>query len=77
MRKKVDKSDFDQNFGSMDKVSIFEALAYTGLEDKKFLNPDEFRTVMNKKKKMVRSDIKRQRKMSKVATKIDWQDNQK
>lgn len=77
MRKKVDKSDFDQNFGSMDKVSIFEALSYTGLDDKKFLNPDEFRTVMNKKKKMVRSDIKRQRKMSKVATKMDWQDNQK
>lgn len=76
MRKKIDKNDFDEKNGSMEKISIFEALSYTGLTGKRFLSPDEYRTVISKKKKMVRSDIKRQRSMSKVAKKIDWKNNE-
>lgn len=76
MRKKIDKTDFDQTSSSMDKVSIFEALTHTGLSEKRFLSPVEYRTVMCKKQKMVRSDIKRQRSMNKIAKKIDWNINE-
>ena len=76
MRKKINKNDFDQTTSSMDKVSIFEALIHTGLTEKPVLSPVEYRTVMCKKKKMVRSDIKRQRSIDKIAKKIDWNNNE-
>lgn len=76
MRKKINKNDFDQTTSSMDKVSIFAALIHTGLTEKPVLSPVEYRTVMCKKKKMVRSDIKRQRSIDKIAKKIDWNNNE-
>lgn len=76
MRKKIEKNDFDQTTSSMDKVSIYDALSHTGLTEKRFLSPVEYRTVMCKKKKMVRSDIKRQRSLDKMAKKIDWNSNE-
>lgn len=76
MHKNVKKSDFEDTIGSMEKTSIYDAIVFAGVEGKRILTPEEYRTVISKKRKMVRSDIKHQRAMSKLATKFDWSNNE-
>jgi len=76
MHKKVKISDFDDNIGSMEKTSIYDAIVFTGVEGKRQLTPEEYRTVTSKKRKLIRSDIKHQRAMAKMATKFDWKSNE-
>lgn len=72
MHKKVSIQDFEETVGPMNKTSIYDALVYTGLSDKKEMTVEEYQTVLAKKKKLVRSDIKHQRAISKHATKLNW-----
>lgn len=72
MHKKVSIQDFEETEGAMNKTSIFDALVYTGLSEKRELTIEEYQTVLAKKKKLVRSDIKHQRAISKCAKKINW-----
>jgi len=76
MHKNVKKSNFEDTIGSMEKTSIYDAIVFAGVEGKGPLTPEEYRTVICKKRKMVRSDIKHQRTMSKLAKKIDWSKNE-
>lgn len=76
MHKKVKRSDFDDNIGSMEKTSIYDAIVFSGVEGKRILTPEEYRTVISKKRKLIRSDIKHQRTMSKLAKKFDWNNNE-
>ncbi len=72
MQKKVSIQDFEETEGAMNKTSIFDALVYTGLSEKRELTVEEYQTVLTKKKKLVRSDIKHQRAISKHAIKLNW-----
>lgn len=72
MHKKVNIQDFEETVGPMNKTSIYDALVYSGLSDKKEITVEEYQTVLAKKKKLVRSDIKHQRAISKHATKLNW-----
>ena len=76
MHKKVEKSDFYDTIGSMEKTSIFDAIVFTGVEGKQILTQEEYRTVISKKRKLIRSDIKHQRAMSRIANKLDWKNNE-
>lgn len=76
MRKKISEHDFEEIEGAMNKTSIFDALVYTGVAGKTEMTEDEYRTVLAKKKKMVRSDIKHQRSIDKYARKLNWNENE-
>lgn len=76
MYKKIHKSDFDETLGAMNKTSIYDAIVYAGVTGKSILTQEEYRTVISKKQKLVRSDIKRQRKYDKIARKLDWEQNE-
>jgi hypothetical protein len=72
MYKKIHKSDFEETLGAMNKTSIYDAIVYAGVNGKSILTQEEYRTVISKKRKMVRSDIKHQRNYDKIAKKMDW-----
>jgi len=76
MHKKLKKVDFYDTIGSMEKTSIFDAIVFSGVEGKNILTQEEYRTVISKKRKLIRSDIKQQRAMSKMAKKFDWKNNE-
>lgn len=76
MRKKFDENDLEEIEGAMNKTSIFDAIVYSGVSGKKSMTEDEYRTVLAKKKKLVRSDIKHQRAIDKYASKLDWNKNE-
>lgn len=76
MYKKIHKSDFDETLGAMNKTAIYDAIVYAGVTGKSILTQEEYRTVISKKRKMVRSDIKHQRNYKKIATRIDWEQNE-
>ena len=73
MHKKVSEYDFEETEGPMNKTSIYDALVYTGLSGNASMSIEEYNTVLAKKKKMVRSDLKHQRAISKCAKKINWE----
>lgn len=72
MYKKIEFEHFEESNGAMNKTAIYDALVYTGLYNKEKLNPEDIYTLYSKKKKIVTSNIKRQRHLSKIAKKIDW-----
>lgn len=76
MRKHFNENDFEEIEGAMNKTAIFDALVYTGVAGKSSMTEEEYRTVLAKKKKMVRSDIKHQRGIDKYARKLDWNENE-
>jgi hypothetical protein len=76
MHKKVKKSDFEDTIGSMEKTSIYDAIVFTGVEGKSTLTTEEYRTIISKKQKLVKSDIKHQRNMKKLIAKFDWENNE-
>ena len=76
MRKKISEADFEEIEGAMNKTSIYDAYVYAGVDGKNGITIDEYRTVISKKNKLVRSDIKHQRNLDKIAKKLDWSQNE-
>lgn len=72
MQKKVNEYDFEETEGPMNKTSIYDALVYTGLEGHANMSIEEYDSVLAKKRKLIRSDLKHQRAISKYAKKINW-----
>lgn len=72
MYKRVNFENFEEVEGAMNKTAIYDALVYTGLYKKERLNPEDIRELRAKKKKIVTSDIKHQRHISKIAKHLDW-----
>jgi hypothetical protein len=72
MKKKITYDDFEELVGPMNSVALEDAICYTGLHNRERLTQDDIRTILAKKNKIIKSDIKRQRAMSKMALKMDW-----
>lgn len=72
MQKKVSEYDFEETEGPMNKTSIYDALVYTGLQGHVNMSIEEYDSVLTKKRKMIRSDLKHQRAISKCARKMNW-----
>jgi|AntRauMFilla1563_2_1112583.scaffolds.fasta_scaffold47167_2 threonyl-tRNA synthetase len=72
MKKNITKQDFDETVGPMNAVALEDAIAYVGVDLQKQLTHDDVSQVLAKKKKIVKSDVKHQRMISKTAIRMDW-----
>lgn len=72
MKKKITYSDFEEIMGPMNSVAFDDAVNYAKASNQENLTQDDIRTIRAKKQKIVKSDLKRQRNISKMARRMKW-----